>query len=221
MRDRIGPKKRSASSKRCSRSIARAARRRTAARTPAPAVRRPDKALTYAQQALGIAPRSPDAQSLLVRSHLMQGDQAKAAADRRDPAEGLSELARALQPVRTHPAVEEGRRPERVRPTTRALALAPSNLEALAGVVRLDLRSGRRQGRRRTARCGRKDRNRCRRSPHAGAGLRERRGGGQGRNGVEARHRNGPRAACRHTACWAVSTRAEAARRGEGRSSKA
>ena len=103
-----------------------------------------DKALTYAQQALTIAPRSPDAQSLLVRVHLAQGDQAKAAAmvatlqTDYPNSPGLFNLLALIQ-------LAKKTRPGARASYARALDLAPSNIEALSGVVRLDLAAGRRK----------------------------------------------------------------------------
>ncbi len=102
-----------------------------------------DKSLTYAQQAVTIAPQSPDAQSLLVRNHLLKGDQAKAAeivatlqkAYPNSP--GLYNLSALIQLSKRDAA---GARAAYAR----ALSVAPSNLEALTGVVRLDLAAGRR-----------------------------------------------------------------------------
>ena len=105
---------------------------------------RSDKSLTYAQQALSIAPGSPDAQGLLVRTYLAQNDQAKAAAivatlqNQYPNSPELHNLSALIQLARKDVA---GAR----NSYERALGLAPSNLEALAGAVRLDIATGRRQ----------------------------------------------------------------------------
>jgi putative PEP-CTERM system TPR-repeat lipoprotein len=106
-------------------------------------LRHADQSLAYAQQALTIAPTSPEAQSLLVRNHLARGDQAKAAEivatlQKQYPnTPGLYNLSALIQ-------LSKKDLPGARVSYTRALTLMPSNLEALSGVVRLDLAGGHR-----------------------------------------------------------------------------
>lgn len=97
-----------------------------------------DKSLTYAQQAIQIAPKSPIAQSMLVRNYLAKGDSAKAEEQiallqKEFPtAPGLFNL-QALVRLSKNDVTGAG------TAYNKSLAVDPLNLEALSGVVRIDI----------------------------------------------------------------------------------
>jgi tetratricopeptide (TPR) repeat protein len=101
-----------------------------------------DKAATYAQQALAIQPANPQVRTLAIRIALARNEltQARAAiaALRKEFPDSVTalNLQAALQLAE--------RQPEAARASyARALALAPNDLEAIQGLVRIDLDGGR------------------------------------------------------------------------------
>ena len=99
------------------------------------------KAATYAQQALVIDPRNPDAQTLMIRSHVASGnlDRAK------------NELASLQKAFPNSPTVADlmafvqlgEKHVDAARASyVKALQLAPGDLEAVDGIVRIDLETG-------------------------------------------------------------------------------
>ena len=99
------------------------------------------KATTYAQQALAIQPGYPDAQSLLIRSKLMSGDvqaasQELATLEKAYPnAVGVAKLSALVQLA--------SKKPEAARTAyERVLRTTPSDAEALAGLIRIDVAGG-------------------------------------------------------------------------------
>ena len=100
------------------------------------------KAKTYAQQALAIESANPEAQSLLVRSHLMAGDlpaatEGVAALEKAYPnAVGVAKLS-ALVQLAT-------KKPEAARVAyEQVLKASPRDVEALAGLIKIDVDAGR------------------------------------------------------------------------------
>ncbi len=101
-----------------------------------------DKALTYAQQAIGLQPQSVVAHDLLARIYLAQGalDKAKVEVDQIQkafPNEAIGYNLGALAQI-------AAKQPQAARASyEKALSIAPANLEALTGVVTLDAAAGR------------------------------------------------------------------------------
>ena len=101
-----------------------------------------DKAAGYATQALGIQPRNPEAQSLLVRSSLMAGNIDKAAielAPLQKAYPQLAEVANLTALVAVSRKQTEAARAEYAK----TLRSVPGSPEALAGLIRIDLATGR------------------------------------------------------------------------------
>jgi tetratricopeptide (TPR) repeat protein len=101
-----------------------------------------DKSATYAQQALALDPRNAAAQSLLIRSYLRGGDRGKAKEllarlrQQYPNAAGVFDLTALVQ-------LAEKQTDAARASYLHALQLNPKDLEALAGVVTIDLSAGR------------------------------------------------------------------------------
>src|SRR5205823_5226302 len=99
------------------------------------------KATTYSQQALAMQPDNPEARSLLVRSKLMAGDLRAAteemvALQKAFPdAVGVAKLSALVELA--------SKKPEAARVSyERILKTAPRDVEALAGLIRIDVAAG-------------------------------------------------------------------------------
>jgi tetratricopeptide (TPR) repeat protein len=101
-----------------------------------------EQAATYGEQALAIGPRNPEAQSLLVRIHLASGSLAKAETELAvlqhafPNSPTVMDLTAAVQLARNQTAAARAS-------YARSLQFAPADLEALTGLVYLDLTGGR------------------------------------------------------------------------------
>jgi putative PEP-CTERM system TPR-repeat lipoprotein len=100
-----------------------------------------DKALTYALQALTILPRHAEVHNLLARVYLRRGELGKAKREVEVLQQAYPNLAATFTVAALMQTAEK--RVEAARASyDRALQLDPTDLEALEGVVRIDLSSG-------------------------------------------------------------------------------
>jgi tetratricopeptide (TPR) repeat protein len=100
------------------------------------------KGATYAQQALGMAPGDPEAQGLLIRTALIEGDvaaatRALATLEKTAPnAIGVAKVAALVQLA--------SKKPDAARLAyQRVLTAVPDDVEALAGLIAIDVAAGR------------------------------------------------------------------------------
>ncbi len=108
-----------------------------------------DKAEAYARQVLAAQPGNPAARAIIVRSYLMRGDVTKGAAEL---ASLQKEYPNAL-PVQNLVAAQNlaaGRYDAARAAYAKVAAAAPNDLEALQGLVIIDLQAGPEEGRRRS-----------------------------------------------------------------------
>ena len=104
----------------------------------------PDKAMTYAQQALAIQPRNPLARSLMVRINLAQGNVATAARDLATLQKEFPNAPPVLNLVATR-YLAEGKVEAARAAFSKIAAETPDDLEALNGLVTLDLMADRKK----------------------------------------------------------------------------
>jgi tetratricopeptide (TPR) repeat protein len=101
-----------------------------------------DKAAGYVQQALSVQPTNPLGRSLLVRIDLLKGQSSKAAADLASLEKDYPNAAPVLNLVAARHAVD--RRYDLARAAyAKVLQVSPNDLEALAGLVNIDLETKR------------------------------------------------------------------------------